>query len=182
MQLFCLSECNTAPQISLYYLFIRTINFILSYLILSYHQQTSEHIWYECGDRQTQVTMMMMMMMMMMTVHLYCAKRAPCTACSRCRVGGDPLCSTTGWWGDARLIERRTQDSMTWGSNPIRRTRKTCQFFRVKNVVLTCCRCAQPRCAYIIMCIGMITYTCWTSCSPCQCSVDYANINRPSMH
>ena len=34
--MFCLSECNTAPQMSLYYLFIRTIHFILSYLILSY--------------------------------------------------------------------------------------------------------------------------------------------------
>ena len=47
-------------------------------------------------------------------------------------------------------VERRTQDSMTRGSNPVRGTRKTGEFFRVKYcVVLTRCRCAQHPCIYI---------------------------------
>ena len=45
-------------------------------------------------------------------------------------------------------IERiqRTEDSLTRGSNPVRSTRKTCEFFRIKNVVSTLCRCAQTAC------------------------------------
>ena len=48
-------------------------------------------------------------------------------------------------WGDglAQLVEHQTRDSMTRGSNPARSTRKTCEFFLVKNVVLTHCQCAQ---------------------------------------
>ena len=52
--------------------------------------------------------------------------------------------------GVAHLVERRTRDPKTRGSNPVRSTRTICEFFRVKNVVLTrChCRCAQPLCVY----------------------------------
>ena len=47
-------------------------------------------------------------------------------------------------------------NSMTQGSNPIRSTRKICEFFRVKFFVLTHCRCAQPPCMYAS--IRRITY------------------------
>ena len=40
----------------------------------------------------------------------------------------------------AQLVERRTQDWMTRGSNPVRSIRNTCEScFRVKNIVLTRC-------------------------------------------
>ena len=42
--------------------------------------------------------------------------------------------------GVAQLVERQAQDPKDRGSNPVRSTRKTCEFFRVKNVVLTRCR------------------------------------------
>ena len=45
--------------------------------------------------------------------------------------------------GVAQLIERRSQDPKTRGSNPVRSTRKNCEFSPVKNVVLTRCLCAQ---------------------------------------
>ena len=44
--------------------------------------------------------------------------------------------------GVAQLVERRIQDSMTRDSNPVRSTRKTCEFFRVKTVELTRSQCA----------------------------------------
>ena len=46
-------------------------------------------------------------------------------------------------------------------------------FFRVKSVVLTRCRCAQPRCVHAR--IRMITYARYRSCSPCLNPVDYVN-------
>ena len=45
--------------------------------------------------------------------------------------------------GVAQWVERRTRDPKTRGSNPVKSTRKMCAIFRVKNVVLTRCRCAQ---------------------------------------
>ena len=56
----------------------------------------------------------------------------------------------TIWQGDwvAQLVSRRTQDPNDEGSNPVRSTRKVCEFFRVKNVVPTRCRCSQPLCVY----------------------------------
>ena len=51
--------------------------------------------------------------------------------------------------GVAQLVERRTQDPKDRGSNPVRSTRVVCEFFRVKNVVLTRYRCAQPPYVYI---------------------------------
>ena len=48
----------------------------------------------------------------------------------------------------AQLEERRTRDPKTQGSNAIRSTRTICEFFRVKNVMLTR-QCAQPPCVYI---------------------------------
>ena len=53
-------------------------------------------------------------------------------------------------WGGglAQWLERWTGDLKVEGSNPVRSTRKT-EFFRVKNVVLTRCRCAQPPCVCI---------------------------------
>ena len=44
------------------------------------------------------------------------------------------------------VIERWTGDPKVEGSNPARSTRKT--FFRVKKVVLTRSRSAQPPCVY----------------------------------
>ena len=39
--------------------------------------------------------------------------------------------------GVAQLVERRTQAPKDRGSNPVKSTRRICEFFRVKNVVLT---------------------------------------------
>ena len=52
------------------------------------------------------------------------------------------------WWGGtvAQLVERRTQDPMTRGSNPV----------RVKNVMLTRCQCDQPPC--VVIRVRMIMY------------------------
>ena len=50
--------------------------------------------------------------------------------------------------GVAQLVERWTRDPKTRGSNAVRSTRKNCEFFWVKNVVLTHCRCAQLPCVY----------------------------------
>ena len=50
--------------------------------------------------------------------------------------------------GVAQWLERRTQDPKARGSNPVRSTRNICKFFRVKNVVLPRCRCAEPPCVY----------------------------------
>ena len=51
----------------------------------------------------------------------------------------------------AQLVERWTQDPKTGGSDPslARSIRKICEFFRVKNVVMTRCRCAQPPCGNV---------------------------------
>ena len=49
--------------------------------------------------------------------------------------------------GLVHLVEGRTRDPKTGGSNPacVMSTRKISEsFFRVKNVVLTRCRCAPP--------------------------------------
>ena len=37
----------------------------------------------------------------------------------------------------AKLVEPRTQDPKDEGSNPVSSARKKCDFFRVKNVVLS---------------------------------------------
>ena len=58
--------------------------------------------------------------------------------------------------GVAQLVERRTQDPKDRGSNHVRSTHKIVSFFRVKNVVLARCRCAQPPCVHAR--IRMITY------------------------
>ena len=68
-----------------------------------------------------------------------------------------PLSSPGVFWtlhrgdGVAQSVERRTRDPKTGGSNPVRvrrSTRKNCDIFFRKNVVLIRCRCAQPRCAH----------------------------------
>ena len=60
--------------------------------------------------------------------------------------------------GVAQLVERRTRDPMTGGSNPacVRSTTKICESFSESNVVLTRCRCAQPPCVHARK--RMITY------------------------
>ena len=67
----------------------------------------------------------------------------------------------------AQLVERRAQDAMTPvindpSSNPARSTRKQMMsVFRVKNVVLTRCRRAQPPVCIIIHArVRMISYAC----------------------
>ena len=61
----------------------------------------------------------------------------------------------TGWLnlgdGVAQLVERRTRDPETRGSNPIRNTRKSCGSFspRVKNVVLTRLCAQQHMCTHV---------------------------------
>ena len=64
-------------------------------------------------------------------------------------------CSRAYVWGDgvAQLVEHRTLIQRTKvripsGSNQVRSTRNICEFFRVKNVVLTRFRCAQPLCVH----------------------------------
>ena len=59
----------------------------------------------------------------------------------------------------SKLVERRTQDSITSvtpRSNPVKSAGKICEFFGVKNVVLTRCRRAQPPCVFAR--IRMTTY------------------------
>ena len=86
-------------------------------------------------------------------------------------VGGVTLLNVGGcWWstllnvdgnqrgdGVAQMVERWTQGPKTQGSNPIRSTRKMCEFLGVKNP-LTHCQCAKHRCAYT--CNRMTTYAC----------------------
>ena len=50
--------------------------------------------------------------------------------------------------GVAELVEHRTQNPKDEGSNPAQSARKMYEFFRVTNVLLTRCRCAQPPCVY----------------------------------
>ena len=59
--------------------------------------------------------------------------------------------------GVAQFVEHWTQDPKTQCSNPVRTTRKNCEFFQVKNV-MTHCRCAQPLCVLYAH-IRMIKYT-----------------------
>ena len=63
----------------------------------------------------------------------------------RCLVS-EPTLSLLRGNGVAQLVEHRIRDPKNGGSNPIcvMRLTKICEFFRVKNVVLTRCRCAQP--------------------------------------
>ena len=58
--------------------------------------------------------------------------------------------------GVAQCLERQTRDPKDRDSNPIRSTRKMCEFSRVKIVVLHRCRCAQP--PYVYAHTRMITY------------------------
>ena len=52
-------------------------------------------------------------------------------------------------YGVSQLVECWTQDPKIRGLNPVRSTRIICEFFQVKNVVLTRCWCAQPLCVYM---------------------------------
>ena len=71
------------------------------------------------------------------------------------QVKAQRIAQSTGWWGGstgggvAQLVERQTRDTMIRGLNPVS-TRKNCEFFRVKNVLVRC-RCAQPLCVCIHM-------------------------------
>ena len=56
--------------------------------------------------------------------------------------------------GVAQLVEHRTQDSMTQGSKLSQEHKKKIEFFQVKNVVLTRCRCVCP----IPVCTRMHNY------------------------
>ena len=51
-------------------------------------------------------------------------------------------------WQGGSISRALDSESNDKGLNPIRSTRKNCEFFRVKKVVLTCCRCAQPLCVH----------------------------------
>ena len=63
---------------------------------------------------------------------------------------GEPL----SW---IRGVEHRTRNPKTRGWNRRPERKKNCErFFRVKNVILTRCRCVQPPCVYAG--IQMITY------------------------
>ena len=57
--------------------------------------------------------------------------------------------------GVAQLVERRIRNPKNGGSNPacVRSTRKMCEFFRVKNVVLIRYRRAPYPRVYIYVCI-----------------------------
>ena len=61
----------------------------------------------------------------------------------------------TGWRGGSigRVLDSDPKDE---GSNPVRSTRNMCEFSRVKNVVQTRFRCAQPPCVHART--RMITY------------------------
>ena len=86
----------------------------------------------------------------------------------------------------AHLVERQNKHPMTRGSIPVKST--TCEFFRVKNVVMTRCRCAQPPC--ICARIRMITYACtlnpvvhvrvrWITETRTECTKTWQN-NQPA--
>ena len=56
-----------------------------------------------------------------------------------------------GGGGVAPLVDRQIRGPKIGGSNPAyvsRSTRKMCEFFRVKSVVLTRCRCGQLQCVH----------------------------------
>ena len=55
--------------------------------------------------------------------------------------------STSGWWGGS-IGRASDSDPKDEGLNPVRSTKQICEFFRVKNVVLTRCRCAHPSCVH----------------------------------
>ena len=56
------------------------------------------------------------------------------------------------------------------------------EFFQVKKVVLTRCRCSQPLCVYARIRKTMYALIFIRSCSPCQSLVDYGNTKITSMH
>ena len=63
---------------------------------------------------------------------------------------GSKRTDTGRWQGgsDARASDSRSNGFHDSSSNPARSTRQNCEFFRVKNVVLTRCRCAQYLCVH----------------------------------
>ena len=77
------------------------------------------------------------------------------------------------FWGDrlAQWLERWTGYKGR-GFESHQEHTKNFEFFRVKKVVLTRCRCAQLLCVYERI----------RSCSPCQSLMDYGNTKIPSMH
>ena len=58
------------------------------------------------------------------------------------------ICLSTWGNGVAQLVERWTQDFWHTSVTRVQTLRQTCEFFWVKNVVLTPCQCAQPLCVY----------------------------------
>ena len=67
--------------------------------------------------------------------------------------------------GSIQLVGRRTRDyltSVTLSSNPVKKedNKNNCEFFRVKNVVLTRCRCVRPPCAYAGIRTIIFIYAC----------------------
>ena len=80
------------------------------------------------------------------------------------------------------MVESRTPDPKSRGSNPVRSTRNNSDFFlRVENVVLTRCQCAQPQCVYCSHNNDDVR-TLKDHVSPNESSVDYRITKRPSTH
>ena len=77
----------------------------------------------------------------------------------------------TGWLSGQRVgVEiQRSRVRIPSGAQE-----QTCEFFGVKTVVLTRCRCAQSPCVYA--CERPCTHV--KDHSPCQSSVDYGNTKR----
>ena len=81
----------------------------------------------------------------------WCSSILMCTGWLRCTSGSPTVQTRLHHRGDGvvQYVEHRTQDSMTSmtrGPNPVRSTRKMCEFFQVQNIVLTCCHCVpNPR-------------------------------------
>ena len=86
-------------------------------------------------------------------------------------------------WGDgvAQWVEHRTRIQRPKVLIPVRSTTEKCDFFRVKNVVLTR-RVGVTNPLWVYTCTRMITCARYRSCSPCQSSVDYGNTQRSSTH
>ena len=76
--------------------------------------------------------------------------------------GWSLICTTGDFWNACfhtnyySRWDLRVRTSTPYAFNILIFQDKICEFFQVKNVVLTCCRCAQPLCVHA--CARMITH------------------------
>ena len=111
-------------------------------------------------------------------------------------VGDWTMCAMDSEW-----ISRDRGETFTWGGGvtqlvlksvgleilwpkfePRLEHKKYLWVFASQKCCVTRCRCAQPPCVFAHIKNDHIRMLTLRSCSPCQSSVDYGNMKRPSMH